>query len=88
MDLDTAGKFISNVGFPIALVLMLLWVVWRAGNFLAPLITAAASSHISLVDTLKDNDTTQTNIMATQSKTLLEHTHILNEIHTAVKTRP
>lgn len=53
IDFEALGKFISTVGFPIALtvgiLLLILWVLKIIGRFLAPLITDLFATAIKML---------------------------------------
>lgn len=84
-NIEEWGKFISNVGFPVAFMGGLSLVSWRIGVFLAPIVHKVADAHVDMIETLKENDTEKTKTMGVQSTILKEHTEILTEIRHAVK---
>lgn len=54
LSLTEVASFISSVGFPIALVLLLGLAVWRIGK---PLLEKLVASHIAFLDSLGSNVT-------------------------------
>lgn len=82
------GQFIRDIGFPIALILLCVYGAWQVGKFLAPLIQRMTNAHISLVETLKENDTKKTDVMEAQATLIAKNTEWLGDIHKAVVKRP
>jgi len=78
------GAFIKDVGFPTALVLMTGVALVKIGKFLGPIAQRIGEAHVSLIETLRDNDTKKTGIMEVQAVVLKGNTVFLEEIHDVV----
>ncbi len=50
MDPQSAMSLVTTVGFPIALLLMIVYGVYKVGAWLAPMIKVAFDKHFALID--------------------------------------
>ncbi len=63
-------EFITDIGFPITLVLIGIWLIVRLGRFFGPLVAGVFAKHMEFVDTLRGAVQSQTAILESNTTIL------------------
>ena len=66
-------EVVSRLGFPIALVSVLIFFAWRVARFSAPRLSNLAEKHSDLIDTLKETQIKQLSLEERQTAMLNDH---------------
>ena len=84
-DVQSIIELITAVGFPAAVVLVLLLFLWRAGRWAAPLGRQVVSEQLEFLKVTKENQTRQTDLIELMSETENSHSRALLHLSEAAE---
>lgn len=78
-------SMVERLGLPTAIVVAMIFGVWRVCSFLAPKVADLFKAQQSLVETLDSQIPRQTQILDQHGNILGQHGEILKQIHEIVR---